>query len=203
MAELGAAEGTLPSWAMQLSPRKLSFVQEYLVDFNGRQAALRAGISETDNGASSVAKGLLREPEVVAAIRQAMTEGLQERIRLRQRIIEELSAIAFYDAGDHVKVEGRRVVLTDTDDLTDDQRRAVKRYKQTTGKTECLEVEFHDKVKALETLAKVNGDVAQGGPSLTINNQPVTNEKVLVLTPDELRAAGRHPEQLAKLAKKP
>lgn len=190
MAELGAGEG-LPEWALGLTPRKLSFVQEYLVDFNGRRAAERARLSQTSGGQASVAKSLLRDPDVMRAIGAAMTDTAVARLALRQRIVEELSCIAFYDVADHVAVRKNTVLLTDTDELTEDQRRAVKRYKQTTGeKSESLEVEFHDKVKAAELLAKINGDLGQGGSGVTINNQPVTNEKVLVLTEDELRAVG-------------
>jgi hypothetical protein len=216
MAELTQGRETdLPTWAMGLTPRQLSFVQEYLVDFNGRKAAERAQLSSSKGGQGSIAKSLLRDPEVMAAIGAAMADSVATRLKLRQRIIEELSAVAFYDVVDHVQVvdgrpeaerdldpEGRvsapvrNVVLATTDQLTEDQRRAVKRYKQTTGeKSQSIEVEFHDKVKALDLLAKINGDIQQGGGlNLTLNNQTTTNEKVLVLTPDEMAAAGKGPK---------
>lgn len=181
----------MPEWALSLTPRKLSFVQEYLVDFNGRKAAERAQLSATVAGQATVAKGLLRDPEVMRAIALAMADTVQARLAMRQRIIEELASIAFCDISDHVRVRLNTIELTDTDDLTEDQRRAVKRYKQTTGdKQSSLEVEFHDKVRAAELLAKINGDLTQGGSSVTINNQPVTNDKVLVLTEKEAQAVG-------------
>lgn len=196
MQELGAEPGALPDWALGLTPRKLAFLQEYLVDFNGRRAALRAQLSQTDAGASSVAKNLLRDPDVTSALARAMSDTVQARLALRQRIIEELSCIAFYDVSRHVVVRANTIQLTDTEELTEDERRAVKRYKQTTGeKSESLEVELHDKVKAAELLAKINGDLSQGGSSVTINNQPVTNDKVLVFTPDEMRALGNRPKK--------
>lgn len=71
--------------------------------------------------------------------------------------MQEVSTVAFYDIGDFVKVNSNTIQLTDTDELTEDQRRAVKAYKQTTGKTESIEVTMHDKIGALKLLNDMNG----------------------------------------------
>jgi phage terminase small subunit len=187
------AESPLPAWAMPLTPRKLAFVQEYLVDFNGRLAAKRAGLSESEAGCANVARGLLHDPPVRAALAAAMADGAEERRQLRQRIIEELSVLAFYDIGDMVTVRENTVTIRDTDDLTDDQRRAVRRYKQTTGKVESIEVEMHDKVRALELLASVNGDKARpGDPSAKAQfSGPIQ----INITPEEARCVGTVPPE--------
>lgn len=57
---------------IMLSARQISFVREYLVDFNGTRAAIRAGIPE--GGASTEAYRLLSNAEVVAAINDRQTE---------------------------------------------------------------------------------------------------------------------------------
>ncbi len=151
---------SLPDWAKVLTPRQFAFLQEYQVDMNARQAAMRAGLSETLNGCSSVAKNMLREPQVQRALGMMLAEGLEARAALKRRIMEELSVLAFYDVTDFVRLNRDTVVFTDTDELTEDQRRAIKRIKETTGKTESIEVEFHDKIRALDLLDRMNG----GGP---------------------------------------
>lgn len=196
MQDLGAKPGSVPEWAMMLTPRKLAFLTEYLVDFNGRQAAKRAKLSSTDSGCSSVASGLLREPDVMAALAVAMADHVEARRLMRERIIQELSCLAFYDVGDHITVVGNTVLLEDTDALTDDQRRAVKRYKQQTGKVESIEVEFHDKVRALDLLDRVNGGGHKGGGDFNVQVNNTNNDKVLVLTEDEARATGLRPVKL-------
>lgn len=152
-----ADESKLPEWARGLTPRQLLYVQEYLVDLSPRKAALRAGLSKTDTGASSVASNLMRTPEVRAAIDAALAEGVQARLRLRERVIQELSVLAFSDITRLIRVEGGQVWIDDTADLSEDERRAIKKIKQTEGKTTTLEVEFHDKVSALRVLNEVNG----------------------------------------------
>lgn len=53
---------------MKLTPRQQRFVDEYLVDLNGTQAAIRAGYSV--NGADQQASELLRIDRVKAAVNQ-------------------------------------------------------------------------------------------------------------------------------------
>ncbi len=52
--------------------KKKKFVDEYIKDFNGTAAAIRAGYSE--NGAAQQASRLLREPKVIA-YRDALVES--------------------------------------------------------------------------------------------------------------------------------
>lgn len=80
-----------------LTPSQQRFVAEYLVDLNGRQAAIRTGYSV--HSAERQVTRLMALPQVRAAIaagqaaRAARTEASQDRV------ISELSCLAFYDAG--------------------------------------------------------------------------------------------------------
>jgi phage terminase small subunit len=58
----------------ELTDKLKLFVQEYVVDFNGKQAAIRAGYSE--KSAASIASENLTKPNVAAAIEAAMQERL-------------------------------------------------------------------------------------------------------------------------------
>jgi phage terminase small subunit len=56
----------------ELAPKQQRFIQEYLVDLNATQAAIRAGYSL--NTAASIGWELLQNPEVEAAIAEAQTK---------------------------------------------------------------------------------------------------------------------------------
>ncbi|CAN0439980.1 unnamed protein product, partial [Laminaria digitata] len=55
-----------------LTPKEASFVEEWPVDLNGTQAAIRAGYSP--NGASVQASRLLAKPKIQAAIKKRLEE---------------------------------------------------------------------------------------------------------------------------------
>ncbi len=62
-----------------MTPKQTCFVQEYLIDLNATQAAIRAGYSEKT--AYSVGHENLKKPEVAAAIQAAQT-ALSERLEI-------------------------------------------------------------------------------------------------------------------------
>ena len=81
-----------------MTTKQERFVQEYLVDLNATQAALRAGYSE--QSASQQASRMLRNVKVQAAIQQAMQEQ-QQRVQIDQDyVIEKLREIADMEASD-------------------------------------------------------------------------------------------------------
>ena len=57
---------------MDLNPKQREFVNQYLIDFNGTQAAIRAGYSE--NGAGVQAFGLLSNPKIMEAVAERQAE---------------------------------------------------------------------------------------------------------------------------------
>ena len=68
----------------ELSPKRARFVEEYLVDLNATQAAIRAGYSEKT--AYSQAERLLRNVEVKAAIEKA-SEERSKKVGLSQEYV--------------------------------------------------------------------------------------------------------------------
>jgi phage terminase small subunit len=178
------AKAELPEWSKELNIRQLRFVEEYMIDLNGRQAAMRAGFANTSHRGGEIARRMLAEPEVVRALDGIFNERMQVRIALKRKMMDELAALSFYDVSDYITVRKNTVTIKDLTTLTEDQRKAVKRYKQTKGKTNCTEIEFHDKVKAIELLDRMNG----GGHGMTINTNVATGIKVNV-TPEEAEIA--------------
>ena len=67
--------------ARPLTPRQAAFVQQYLVDLNATQAAIRAGYSEKTAGRT--AHENLKKPEIAQAIQEAQAERA-ERLEVTQ-----------------------------------------------------------------------------------------------------------------------
>ncbi|MBM3945744.1 MAG: terminase small subunit, partial [SAR202 cluster bacterium] len=87
-----------------LSAKRRRFVEEYLVDLNGTQAAIRASYSR--NGAEVTASRLLRNVEVAAAVAAAQ-EVRAERTAVRQdAVVNELALIGFSRISDLFEQDG-------------------------------------------------------------------------------------------------
>jgi phage terminase small subunit len=81
-----------------MTPRQARFVEEYLVDLNATQAAIRAGYSPktaNEQGARLLAKASVQE--AVQAAQRARSEATGVTAA---RVVEELARIAFVDVGD-------------------------------------------------------------------------------------------------------
>lgn len=85
---------------LALSAKQLAFVREYVLDFNGKQAAIRAGYSE--KGADVQAVRLLGNASVQKAIQDATQQVGEEKKDIKERIIEELQLIAFSRLNDFI-----------------------------------------------------------------------------------------------------
>lgn len=78
---------------MALTDKQERFVQEYLVDLNATQAAIRAGYSPETAGAIGAEN--LKKPQIKARIDREMAEISARTGANRDRVIRELGEIAF------------------------------------------------------------------------------------------------------------
>lgn len=139
--------------ARKLTPRQRCFVQEYLVDLNATRAAIRAGYSEKTS--SRIGPELLGKPCIAAEISAAMALREARTAITQDRVLAELAAVAFANGTDFAQIQGNgRVLLTPTEQLSDDKKRAVASIKEGQFGTE---VKTHDKIRALELLGKHMG----------------------------------------------
>ena len=113
----------------KLTPLQRRFVDEYAIDLNGTQAAIRAGYSPKT--ARSIASENLTRPAVRATIRTA----LQKQQGPPHARLAELTTIAFADPRDDKSVR----CSTRTDPTTGHTRKVVS-------------VKFFDRTKAFEEL---------------------------------------------------
>lgn len=88
-----------------LTPKQQRFIQEYTVDLNGTQAAIRAGYSPKT--ARSIASETLQRPAVKMAIQKALRANV-ERLQM-------LTAVAFADPRDAIKWDPELGLVVTTD----------------------------------------------------------------------------------------
>lgn len=137
---------------MALTPKQQKFADEYLIDLNATQAAIRAGYSPKT--AKEIGAENLTKPNIRAYIDERMAEHSARTGVNQERIIRELARIAFLDPTQLVNMDSAEL----RDDATADDRAAIASVKVKTmsGDTEMIEreVRFADKIKALELLGK-------------------------------------------------
>jgi phage terminase small subunit len=79
----------------KLTDKQKLFAQEYLVDLNATQAAIRAGYSEKT--ARQIGQENLSKPYIQEAIQKAMDERSKRTEITADRVLQELAHIAFDD----------------------------------------------------------------------------------------------------------
>lgn len=138
--------------ARKLTDKQQRFVDEYLIDLNATQAAIRAGYSvktANEQGSQNLAK---------LSIQQVIAERMAERSRRtgvnQDRVVLELAKIAFVKMTDIVDSEGNIKGDAAEDDLACIESVKYKHSNTDTGYSEEREVKIASKLKALELLGK-------------------------------------------------
>lgn len=129
----------------QLTPKQQRFVQEYAVDLNGTQAAIRAGYSPKT--ARSIASENLQRPVVKSAIKKTLRTG-KERL-------QRLTAVAFADPTTAMRLDPEQgLVITPDPNII----QSVRRYTRTDPKTgltsKVLSIKFVDRTPAILELGR-------------------------------------------------
>lgn len=133
-----------------LTDRQKAFCDEYLIDLNATQAALRAGYSP--KGAQRAAVRNMQNP-LVREYLDRRREARIERTQITQDfVLGELMKIATANGTDFASVgRGNRVRLTPTEELPPEKRAAVASVKKGRDGTE---IKTYDKLRALELIGK-------------------------------------------------
>lgn len=146
---------------MALTARQERFVEEYLIDLNGTQAAIRAGYSP--RSANEYAVELLANPSVASAVARAKAERSARVGLSADRVIEELAAVGFARMPDFAAWgDGNGLQLKPSDEVdgrviaqvTQEEKflRAGDGGEQILSRTQSIKL--HDKLSALEKLGK-------------------------------------------------
>jgi phage terminase small subunit len=154
-----------------LSDRQRNFVREYVKDYCGLQAAIRAGYSKKSAHVS--AYSLLKNNSILAAI-DGHEKNLDTRFEnTQQKVLKEMSIIAHSDIADYLTPEGE-IRVTNLKNLPPQVSRAIKKVRIHTktrrlaqdgqdGKAgeeiidQHIDFELYDKTAALEKMGKQIG----------------------------------------------
>lgn len=140
----------------KLTAKQEMFVQEYLIDLNATQAAIRAGYSTKT--ANEQGSRLLANVNVRARVDEAIAKRSRRLGVSQDRIVNELAKIAFINPDDVVNFDEATVKSSAAkDDTAAVLSIKVKKSFSETGETIEREVKLNDKVKALELLGKHHG----------------------------------------------
>jgi len=177
-----------------LSPKQTRFVQEYLIDLNGKRAAIRVGYAS--RSAEVQASRMLRNAKVQKALEAAMQARSRRTEVSSDQVLEELAKIAFANFRDYWPKEGETL---DLHRLDRDRTAAIEELTVVeTVRGDVLHrrtrLKMHDKLAALTNLARHLGmfsaqRVAEGG----------IERRVMRMNPEERVACA---EQLLENARK-
>lgn len=135
-----------------MTNKQAQFVEEYLIDLNATQAAIRAGYSP--NTAQEIGAENLKKPMIKAAVDAAMAERSTRTGVNQDRVVRELARIAFVKITDVANSDGTIKTDASDDDLACIESIKVKRSDNDTGYMFEREVKLSSKMKALELLGK-------------------------------------------------
>lgn len=134
---------------MALTSKQKLFVDEYLIDLNATQAAIRAGYSP--NNADKIGSELLGKTRVSDAISKAMAERSRRTGINQDRILMELAKIALVNPANVVDFDEATILDSALpEDLAAVASVKVKRFPTKEGEGIEREIKFYDKTKALD-----------------------------------------------------
>lgn len=156
-----------------MTDKQKRFCEEYMIDLNATQAAIRAGYSPKT--ANEQAARLLANVSIQNRIAQLQAEQSRRTGVSADRVVRELARIAFANASDLIDPETASVKL----DASRDDLAAVQSIKVKSFGEDGLEheVKLADKLKALDLLGRHlgmfngAGDIAEGK---ALEDDPIT-----------------------------
>ena len=124
-----------------LNPKHRRFAEEYVVDFHGTKAAIRAGYSK--KSARIQASKLLTNPNIASAV-QFLNQKVSAKLELTsERVLQEIARICYADERKLYGPKGNRLK---PHQLDDDTAAAIAGYEVKDG---VLKVRFSSKTEAL------------------------------------------------------
>lgn len=186
----------------ELTDQQQLFCREFIVDFNGKKAGIRAGMPEA--GAAAQASRLLTERKVTDYIHELFTERAARTDVNADRVLLELSNIGFSDLHDFIDIDGSGCLeVKDLRTVPRSKRRAIKSIKQkkriVSGGTNkeggedtilesTTEIQLWDKLSAIDKIMKHLGMCQERDPGLDNDIPPA----------DRIGAAEKQAEDILK-----
>ena len=155
----------------KLTPKQRQFVDEYLIDLNATQAAIRAGYSVRT--AAEIGRQNLMKLEIQNAIWKVQAERSARTEITADRVVKELARIAFANPRKIFKWGPGGITLLDSEQLTDDEAAVSEVSETTTENGGSIKAKLHDKIKALDLLGRHLG--------MFVDKQEITGGTITVV----------------------
>ncbi len=139
----------------KLTAKQEKFIQEYLIDLNATQAAIRAGYSSKT--AAEQSSRLLINVKIQAAIQEAMRERSERTQITQDKVLQELAKIGFADLKSVVSwtKDGKIIVKPSAEvdgTIVSEISETEINYGDYIKRTK--KVKLHDKIRALELIGR-------------------------------------------------
>jgi phage terminase small subunit len=158
---------------MALNDKQKRFVDEYLIDLNATQAAIRAGYSAKTAG--QIGDENLKKPEIAIKIAKRMKDREQRTEITQDRVLLEIARLAFNDPRRAFDSSGNLLPIQQWPDEVAAAISSIKVVEQSVdgeAVTQTKEVKFWDKNSAIEKASKHLGlyeaDNKQSNPGVSL-----------------------------------
>jgi len=135
-----------------ITQKQKAFCEQYLVDLNGKQAAIRAGYSPRT--AEVKASSLLRCVKVQECFSQLQAEARKKTDITREEVLLELAAILRAKITDYLTFDGNKIAFKDLSTLTETQLKAIESLKIKNGD---IELKLHGKNWTIDRISQILG----------------------------------------------
>jgi phage terminase small subunit len=150
---------------MAMNERRRRFIDEYVIDFNATQAAIRAGYAPSS--APRYGHDLLKNPDVQVAVREKVQEIGERTAVTQDKVRKHLAALAFGDMREIAQWDEHGVRFRRSEDIEDVAALTVKEVSQKVERrydrngdeviTVHMSLKQHGKTEPLRMLAQHTG----------------------------------------------
>lgn len=136
-----------------MNAKQRRFVEEYQIDLNGAQAAIRAGYAA--RSAKVHAYKLLQQADIAAAIAQGKAKRMAALSISADRVLQEYARVAFANIADYLSFGADGLVIRETSDLAPAATAAIAEVTESkTSRGGTVRFKLYDKLAALNALAR-------------------------------------------------
>lgn len=149
----------------ELTQKQKDFCRHYILDWNGTQAAIKAGYSE--DSAGSIASENLTKPEIQAYISDIQKDIEKQAGVSRLMVANEMKKVAFSSIA---SLHNTWIALSEFESLTDEQKACISEIstqkrvevkyvgeEAVPWEVDYVKIKLHDKLRALDGLTKMLG----------------------------------------------
>lgn len=157
---------------VKITPKQAEFCNQYLIDLNATQAAIRSGYSQKT--ARSIGQRLLTNVDVQINITELQRETREKTDITRHEVLSELGAILRAKITDYLNFDGKKITWKSFDQLSEPQIKAVESIKET--KDGLLELKLHGKSWTIDRICKILGFDAP--KDINVNLERLTDDQL-------------------------